>query len=129
MMPGSNHVAVLSYAFWQRGFSGDRTIVGKSITLNGEPFTVIGVMAAGITYPAVQKLDVWLPLSYFGPDQIGRVRGSHFLSADRATQARRHAGAVSGGDRASLRAALHCVSGQSGVERRERALAARVDRR
>jgi predicted permease len=78
--PGRNHVAVVSHAFWQRRFAGDRTILGKSITLNGEPFIVIGIMAAGVTFPAPQKLDLWLPLSYFGPDQIGRSRGSHFLS-------------------------------------------------
>jgi predicted permease len=78
--PGRNRVVVLSHALWQRRFGGDSTIVGKSIILNGEPFSVVGVMSAGTTYPAAQKLDVWMPLSYFGPDQIGRGRAKHFLS-------------------------------------------------
>jgi predicted permease len=37
-------------------------------------------MPAGFTYPADQSIDVWIPLSFFGPDKIGRVRGSRFLS-------------------------------------------------
>ena len=79
--PGRNREAVLSHALWQRRFGGDRGIVGRAITLNGEPFTVIGVMPPEFTYPAPQSLDVWIPLSFFGPDDIGRGRGLHFISA------------------------------------------------
>jgi predicted permease len=78
--PGRNHVAVLGYGLWKRRFAGDPRIVGQSITLNGDPFVVIGVMPQEFTYPAAQALDVWIPLSYFGPDMIGRVRAAHFLS-------------------------------------------------
>jgi predicted permease len=77
---GRNRAAVISHALWQRRFSGNARIVGSSITLNGEPFTVVGVMPPGFSYPAAQALDVWIPLSYFGPDAIGRERNKHFLS-------------------------------------------------
>lgn len=42
-IPGGHPVAVLSYAYWQSRFAGDRGIVGKTITLNGHNFTVVGV--------------------------------------------------------------------------------------
>ena len=77
---GRNRNAVLSYGLWQRRFGGDAGIVGKSITLNGDPFTVVGVMPPEFTYPAPQSLDVWIPLSYFGPEAIGRARAARFLS-------------------------------------------------
>ena len=74
-----SRVAVLSHGLWTRRFGGDAGIVGRSISLNGQPFEVVGVMPAGFTYPADRSLDVWIPLAFFGPDQIGRVRGAHFL--------------------------------------------------
>jgi predicted permease len=77
---GRNRNAVLGYGLWQRRFGGDASIVGKSITLNGEPFSVVGVMPPEFTYPAPQSLDVWIPLSFFGPESIGRVRAARFLS-------------------------------------------------
>jgi predicted permease len=77
---GRNRAVVLGHGLWQRRFSGDRRIVGKTITLNGEPFNVVGVMRAEFTYPAPQSIDAWIPVSYFGPNAIGRVRAAHFLS-------------------------------------------------
>ena len=55
-------------------------ILGRAVTLNGQPFQVVGVMPPGFTYPAEQSLDAWIPLSFFGPDDIGRSRGAHFLA-------------------------------------------------
>jgi predicted permease len=78
--PGRNHVAVISSGLWKSRFAGDSKIVGQSITLNGDPFTVVGVMPQEFVYPAPQSLDVWIPLSNFGPDAIGRGRDAHFLS-------------------------------------------------
>ena len=78
--PGRNHVAVIGYGLWKGRFAGDTRIVGQTITLNGDPFTVVGVMPQEFAYPAAQTLDVWIPLSYFGPDAIGRDRAAHFLS-------------------------------------------------
>jgi putative ABC transport system permease protein len=41
---GKNHVVVLSYGLWQRKFGGDRSVVGQTLSLDGEPTTIIGVM-------------------------------------------------------------------------------------
>jgi predicted permease len=79
-VPGQNRVAVISHGLWTRRFGADPSIVGRSVTLNKEPFEVVGVMAPAFTYPAGRRIDVWIPLSYFGPDQIGRSRGARFLA-------------------------------------------------
>jgi predicted permease len=70
---------VLSHEFWTRRFGGQQSLVGQNITLNAEPFQVVGVMPPGFTYPADRAIDAWIPLAFFGPDAIGRVRGAHFM--------------------------------------------------
>ncbi len=47
--PGGHPIAVIDYDFWQTRFGGDRSILGKRITLNGAPFTVVGVSRQGFT--------------------------------------------------------------------------------
>ncbi len=59
--PGKNHVAVLSYSFWQNHFGRNPAIVGQSITLNGAPYTIVGVMPASFKYP--QLTELWTPLT------------------------------------------------------------------
>ncbi len=75
---GNDRFIVLSHGFWQRRLGGDRSIIGRSLTIEGEPFTVVGVMPAEFTYPG-DRLDYWMPLSVMGPNAIGRQRGSRFL--------------------------------------------------
>jgi putative ABC transport system permease protein len=59
--PGAdNHVAMLSYALWQRRFGADRGVVGKTLRINAEDFRVLGVMPRGFDYP--EKSEVWCPL-------------------------------------------------------------------
>ena len=78
-VPGKDRVAVLGHGVWTTQFGADRAIVGRSITLNGDQFVIAGVMPASFTYPADRVIDVWIPLSYFGPEQIGRERNKGFL--------------------------------------------------
>jgi predicted permease len=57
-------VAVLSYGFWQRRLGGDRSVVGKTIKVEGVPFTVIGVTRKGVTgMMAELSPDVTVPLT------------------------------------------------------------------
>jgi predicted permease len=49
--PGRNNVLVLGYSVWQESFHGDRGIVGHVVTINGDPYTVIGVMPLGVEFP------------------------------------------------------------------------------
>lgn len=60
--PGGHPLAILSYSYWQRRFSGDSSIIGKPIILNGHSFTVIGVTSPdffGVTVGSSN--DVWVP--------------------------------------------------------------------
>ncbi|HSC27543.1 MAG TPA: ABC transporter permease [Vicinamibacterales bacterium] len=54
-------VVVLAHGFWLRQFGSDPSIQGRSIRLNGEPYTVIGVMPAQFRYP--YEADLWFPIS------------------------------------------------------------------
>ncbi len=56
---GANHVVLLSHGFWQRQFGSDPSLINKTIQLNGESYTVVGVMPAGFQLPAVKEL--WVP--------------------------------------------------------------------
>jgi putative ABC transport system permease protein len=58
---GGPDVVVLSDAIWRRAFSADPHIVGKSITLTGKPFTVVGVMPPNFKYPST--VELWTPLA------------------------------------------------------------------
>jgi predicted permease len=60
--PNGGKVVVLSYGLWQRRFSGDRAIVGKSISLGNEPYTVVGVIGRG--FAADPAADLWLPFQF-----------------------------------------------------------------
>lgn len=56
---GHEHVAVLSYGFWKRRFASDPNLIGRSITLNGEAYTVVGVMPA--SFAPDDSEELWLP--------------------------------------------------------------------
>jgi len=57
---GNSRVVVLSYALWQSRFGGDTRILGQTLRVNAEPFTVIGVMPQGFHIP--QRSEMWSPL-------------------------------------------------------------------
>jgi predicted permease len=59
-LPGGAKVAILSYGVWQSRFGGDRSLVGRPIVLNGEPYTVVGIMSA--SFHSDPAADVWIPL-------------------------------------------------------------------
>ena len=75
---GNDHFVVLSDGLWRRRFGGDHTIIGRALTIDGIPYTVVGVMPPEFTFPA-DRIDFWMPLSNMGPDAIGRQRASRFL--------------------------------------------------
>ncbi|TAK17804.1 MAG: ABC transporter permease [Acidobacteria bacterium] len=57
---GGPRIAVLSFPLWRTAFGGDPTIVGRSMTLRGEPYTIVGVMPSG--FRGIDDVDVWTPL-------------------------------------------------------------------
>jgi predicted permease len=65
---GAEPVAVLNYAYWQTAFGGASSAIGKSIKLNGVPFTIVGVADQRFTrLTPGHAQDMWLPLSQFRP--------------------------------------------------------------
>src|SRR5882762_3574075 len=62
--PG-NHVVILSNDLWRRQFGGDRGIIGRSVTLDGKQFQVIGVMPPHFTYPLrfTNPPELWISMS------------------------------------------------------------------
>ncbi|HEX6598222.1 MAG TPA: ABC transporter permease [Gemmatimonadaceae bacterium] len=64
---GANYVTVLGYAFWQSRLGGDPNVVGKVITINGKPYTIIGVAPQGFDGTTVGiRPMVYVPISMRG---------------------------------------------------------------
>ncbi len=57
-------VVILSYGLWQQRFGGDTAIIGHSVRLDGEPFTVVGVLGADFENVLAPEADVWAPLQF-----------------------------------------------------------------
>src|SRR5258706_1974049 len=64
------NVIVLGYDLWQRTFGGNPGIIGQSAKLDGEMFTVVGILPAGFSYP--EKTEVWAPLVINGNPTVSR---------------------------------------------------------
>jgi len=60
--PGAHPVMVLSYGFWQRRFNADPSIIGKTLKLTGQPYTVIGVAAREFIGTEPNAPQFWVPL-------------------------------------------------------------------
>ena len=83
--PGSGGVTVLGHGFWQRTFGGDRNVVGRTLTLSGRPYTVIGVLAEGAELP--NTVDLYAPLEFtaiFDANTAQGRRGEFLASLARA---------------------------------------------
>jgi predicted permease len=82
--PGGSPVAVLSEGFWRRRFGADPAIVGRTISLNGQAYDVIGVLGPLDTeilqWPVGESPDIWLP---FQIDPNSVMQGHFFLTAGR----------------------------------------------
>lgn len=74
---GAAPVVVLSYAVWQRLFSGNRDLIGHRLTLSGDslPPTIVGVAAPGLDVPA--GTDAWFPLLPFEPNAASDSAGAN----------------------------------------------------
>jgi len=77
--PDHDHEVVLSYGLWRSHFGGNPEMVGKNIELNGQAFTVIGVMGPGFQFPIASGPDdraqMWKPLAWSDRDRA--VRDNH----------------------------------------------------
>ncbi|MCP3161683.1 ABC transporter permease [Myxococcus qinghaiensis] len=76
--PGAAPVVVVSEGLWQRRFGSDPGFVGRTLTLDGQPHTVVGILPSAVGFPAGARMEVFIP---FVPsaDRVEN-RGAHFLS-------------------------------------------------
>ena len=62
--PGAEPVIMLSHEVWQTRYAGDAGVVGRAISVNGRPHTIIGVMPPRFAFPETQRL--WVPIAEYG---------------------------------------------------------------
>ncbi len=76
--PNGGHVVVISYGLWQRRFGGDPHVVGKSLMLGNEPYTILGVV--GKSFETDPPAELWLPFQF---EPNSNNQGHYFLVAGR----------------------------------------------
>src|SRR5262245_17348699 len=74
--PGSEQVVVLSHGLWQKRYAGDPSIVGKTLTLDGKKYEVLGVMPPSFKFP--QNAELWAPINFEIADGM-KQRKAHFM--------------------------------------------------
>jgi predicted permease len=80
--PHAEHEIVLSYSTWNTVFGGDKSIVGRSIQFNRQPYTVVGVMRSDFQWP--DQTDLWSPLALAPTDfAIDNIFNENYLAVAR----------------------------------------------
>ncbi len=75
--PGRGQVAILSHGLWEQRFNGDPGVLGKTIDLNGQRCTIVGVMPKDFDFPV--PTDVWRPLAMEAQDRSDRKNASLYV--------------------------------------------------
>jgi len=74
---GQHRVLVLGHGLWMRRFGGDRAVLGRRVLVDGEPFTVVGVMPRDFRFPD-RDAELWVPIAFAAGDPLD-TRGNYFL--------------------------------------------------
>jgi macrolide transport system ATP-binding/permease protein len=77
---GAARTVVLSYAAWQKRYAGDPAVLGRTVTLNGDAYTIVGVLTAGFHFAAVGDPEFWVALRN-DSNSCYQSRGCHSLHA------------------------------------------------
>ena len=72
---GRNRLAILSHGLWHDRFNADPNELGKTITLNGDSYTVIGVMPEDFHFTLMGRVNIWVPLALTDQERADRVNG------------------------------------------------------
>jgi predicted permease len=75
--PGADHQVVLTHGLWRSRFGADRSIVGRDARLNGEPYSVVGVLPPDFELPAV-GVSLLVPFSFTPAQMADTARGNEF---------------------------------------------------
>lgn len=79
--PGRDKLAILSHELWQRRFNSDNNVINKSVLLNGNVYTIVGVMPEGFqfpheSFPFAERAEIWTPLM-LDPQELTTRGGNH----------------------------------------------------
>ena len=74
--PGRGNVVLISHGLWQRRFGSNPDIIGQTLTLNSQSYTVIGIMPKDYSFPG--RSEIWAPMAFSQSEQASR--GGHFIS-------------------------------------------------
>jgi putative ABC transport system permease protein len=77
---GHDHVAVLGHGLWTRRFGGDPSVVGRTISLNGEPHVIVGVMRRDFAFPT-REYEIYTPLTFDPQELVNRMNYSYLAVA------------------------------------------------
>jgi putative ABC transport system permease protein len=77
--PGHDQVVILSHGLWRRRFAGDSAVIGRSVTLDGQSHTVVGIAPAGFHFPD-DETEIWKPIAFTAVQLSENERGSRYLS-------------------------------------------------
>ncbi|HEV2299050.1 MAG TPA: ABC transporter permease [Candidatus Acidoferrales bacterium] len=73
--PGHDQEILIGYGLWKSRFGSDPAAVGRTLTINGKPMTVVGVLPSGFDYPL--NAEMWKPLAFAPADLTPDNRGNH----------------------------------------------------
>ena len=76
---GKNHVAVLTWGFWQRKYGADRSVLGRKLTLDNEDYEIVGVMPARFQDFFSRRTDLFMPITFKPADYADNRRTNEFL--------------------------------------------------
>ncbi len=122
--PGGANVILLNHGFWQRRFGGKPDILGQSLTLNGAPYTIIGVLPPTLGFPYAQN-QIWAPRVFepegLPPDLVQRGTGYltllarlkpgvHLVQAEEQLHVVDQRYAAANPEKVDAKAGLHVVS-------------------
>jgi putative ABC transport system permease protein len=126
---GRGQVVVLAHGLWVRRFGRDPALLGRTVTINAAPYTVVGVMPPGFQAPLMPRAELWMPMPLAPPaddfgtsyvEVVGRLAGGVSPAAARSDMARlaaalaaEHPGELRGAG-ASLAPLLDSVVGAAG---------------
>ncbi len=81
--PGGEHVALISHGIWQQRFNRDPSVLGQALTLDGAPYTIIGVLPEAASAFPLNPFQIWVPrpveVPFIAPSQLDN--GGYFFQA------------------------------------------------
>jgi putative ABC transport system permease protein len=100
-LPGKDHEVVLSYRLWERGYGGDPQLLGRTIKIDGEDFTVVGVMPREFHWQFWSKArQLWVPVGYnktdYGRDENSFIAIARLKAGVTVAQARTEMETIAG---------------------------------